>query len=224
MQMLCLDGEGVLFPEFWALLASRSGIEGLGVTTREQLNFPVLIAHHLALLSRHRLTLADARAFRVDVEPLLNAAGFLARQRATRQIVLVSDSFYELLDPLMPKLNHPTLLCHHLAWDTGSVISGWHSPDEPEVARPPVMKSLGLKILTAGGLYNDLPMLQATDHGWFVNTPPHIRGELPHLSAPEDLTDLERHIETVPMRTLDQMPAFIHLNFPHSDLEGKPNE
>ena len=114
MQIACLDLEGVLVPEIWIGLAARCGVEELRLTTRDNPDYHDLMRRRLALLDRHGIGLADIEAVVAAMAPLEGAVPFLDWLRARFQVVVVSDTFYQLAMPLIRQLGNPFSLCGSL--------------------------------------------------------------------------------------------------------------
>ena len=50
--------------------------------------------------------------------------------RTDYQLVILSDTFYELAAPLMKKLGWPTLMCHRLNLSADGIIEGYRLDNE----------------------------------------------------------------------------------------------
>ena len=96
MQLVCLDLEGVLVPEIWIEFAERTGIPELRRTTRDEPDYDKLMKYRLGLLSQHQLGLPDIQKVIADMGPLPGAKDFLDALRQDYQVVILSDTFYEL--------------------------------------------------------------------------------------------------------------------------------
>ena len=55
MYVVCLDLEGVLVPEIWINVASKTGIEELKLTTRDISDYDVLMKKRIGILDEHNL-------------------------------------------------------------------------------------------------------------------------------------------------------------------------
>ena len=51
MKMVCLDVEGVLFPEVWQAIAAETGIASLELTTRDEPDYNKLMAGRITALN-----------------------------------------------------------------------------------------------------------------------------------------------------------------------------
>ena len=101
MKLVCLDLEGVLVPEIWMGLADRTGIDALRRTTRDNPDYDVLMSDRIRLLDEHGLEISDLQQVVSEMKPLRGALSFLKRLEPQFQIVILSDTFYELAMPLM---------------------------------------------------------------------------------------------------------------------------
>ena len=162
----CLDLEGVLVPEIWINVAEATGIEALRVTTRDEPDYDKLMRNRLRILDAHGLRLADIQAVIRRMGPLDGARDFLAWLRGWRQIIILSDTFYEFAAPLMEQLDHPCLFCNSLVVDTDGRVSDYRLriPDGKRQAVV-ALKALNFEVIAAGDSYNDTTMLAAADAG-----------------------------------------------------------
>ncbi|MBI3925658.1 MAG: bifunctional phosphoserine phosphatase/homoserine phosphotransferase ThrH [Armatimonadetes bacterium] len=173
--LLCLDLESILVPEIWQAVAARCAIPELGLTTRDLPDYHELMARRLNLLRQHGLGLPQLLPIVEALEPLPGAADFLAWARARAPVVILSDTFYELSAPLMPKLLHPLLLCHSLEVLPDGALSGYRLRvlDSKRLAVAS-FQQLGYRVLAVGDSHNDLTMLAQADRGWLFRPPAEI--------------------------------------------------
>jgi phosphoserine/homoserine phosphotransferase len=117
MTVACLDFEGVLIPEIWKGLASLSGIDYLKLTTRDIPDYDELMRYRLKICDQHKLTLHDIHQVVKQMDPLEGAVEFLSWLRKRNEVVILSDTLREFIEPLLHKLQHPTVFCHSLKLD-----------------------------------------------------------------------------------------------------------
>ena len=117
MTVACLDFEGVLIPEIWKGLASLSGIDDLRLTTRDIGDYDELMRYRLKICDQHKLTLHDIHQVVEQMDPLEGALEFLSWSRKRNEVVILSDTFREFVEPLLHKLQYPTVFCHSLKLD-----------------------------------------------------------------------------------------------------------
>ena len=96
MEIVCLDLEGVLVPEIWINFAKKTGIKELEATTRDIPDYDVLMTQRLNILKQHGLGLNDIQAVIADMGPLPGAKEFVEWIRTHFQLIILSDTFYEL--------------------------------------------------------------------------------------------------------------------------------
>ena len=109
MRIICLDLEGVLVPEIWVSLAERTKIKDLFLTTRDIEDYSELMDHRLKVFKREGLKIEDIHKAVNDLEPFDGAKDFLDTLSKDFQVVILSDTFYEIASPLFNKLGNP---CH----------------------------------------------------------------------------------------------------------------
>ncbi|MFT4563647.1 MAG: phosphoserine/homoserine phosphotransferase [Gammaproteobacteria bacterium] len=192
MNIACLDFEGVLVPEIWIGLAQRTGIEALKVTTRDIPDYDELMTYRLDLMRKHDLRFADIQAAAEALEPLDGAEEFLAWLRTEFQVVILSDTYYELAGPLVRKLGYPTMLCHRLEIDAQDRVAGYRlrQPD-PKRASVKAFKSLNYRVLAAGDSYNDISMLQEAHFGMLFCPPDKVIADYPEFGVALNYLELK---------------------------------
>lgn len=164
----CIDLEGVLIPELWPMLADATGIENLAQTTREEPDYCALMERRLCLLRQHGLRLADVRRHIREARPEPGAAEFLQALERRCEILLVSDAFAQMVEPIVAKFSaRTTLLCHTFRMDSDGFIDACIYAQRQ--GKEDVVKQLqagGRKVLAVGDAFNDLQMLDIADRGY----------------------------------------------------------
>ncbi len=181
MDVLCLDLEGVLIPEIWIAVAERTGIESLRKTTRDVPVYDELMRLRLGILAERGIGLATIRAAIETLEPLPGANEFLDWARTRFQVAIVSDTFYEFAQPMMAKLGWPLLLCHRLEVAHDKIEGYRIRQPDPKRQSVKAFQSLRYRVLAVGDSYNDIPMLDQADHGYFYRCPASVAAEYPQF-------------------------------------------
>ncbi len=189
--MCCLDMEGVLVPEIWIEVSRKTKIKALEITTRDEPDYDKLMRYRLAILKNKNIKLRDIQRVIGVMSPLPGAKSFLNKLRAVRQVMVLSDTYYEFAMPLMKKLGYPTLWCNWLSTDKSGFISGYHlrQPSGKEKAVES-LKRIGFNVCAAGDSYNDIAMLKAADQGVLFNPPANIIREFPQFKIAKNYGDL----------------------------------
>ncbi len=182
MQIVCLDLEGVLVPEIWIGVAERAGIEELRLTTRDISDYDVLMKRRIEILHERGLRIGDVHDVIDSLEPLPGARSFLDRLRSSVQVAILSDTFYQFAEPLMRKLNWPSLYCNNLEIDAQGRVTGYRlrQPDQKRQAVR-AFKSLNFQVVAAGDSYNDISMLTEAHAGILFRPPEQLMAEHPHF-------------------------------------------
>jgi|TARA_B110000914_G_C15513994_1_gene472361 phosphoserine/homoserine phosphotransferase len=192
MEIICLDMEGTLTPEIWEQVAFNTKIEDFSKTTRDIPNYGDLMDYRLKLMQKHGLKLTDVQQAADQLELLPGALDFLNRVREHFQVVILSDTFHEIANPLMEKLGYPLLLCHNLSIGGDGSILDYHLRHEKAKQQAILgFQSMGYRCLAAGDSYNDLQMFEVADKGFFINAPIKISTEHPEIPAFNSYDDLE---------------------------------
>ena len=196
MNVLCLDLEGVLIPEIWQAVAAGAGIDALNKTTRDIPDYDQLMQFRLRVMERHSLSLSAIWQAIDGMEPLPGAREFLDWARQRHQVAVVSDTFHEFAAPLMAKLGWPMLLCHHLDVEDGRIAGYRLRQPDPKRCAVKAFKSLNMRVLAAGDSFNDLPMLEEADAGFFFRAPQKVRARFPQYPVAQSYEALRALIES----------------------------
>ena len=192
MRLVCLDLEGILTPEIWIGLAERTGIDAFRATTRDIPDYDELMRRRLSLMDRHGLGLADIRAVVDNLAPLPGAAEFVEWVRARYPLVVLSDTYYEFVDPFMEALGRPTQLCHSLVVEDTGMIADYvlRHPDHKR-ASAAAFRALNFEVAAVGDSYNDIGMLEEADFGILFRAPANVLAEFPQFPAAREYAELE---------------------------------
>jgi len=196
MDLVCLDLEGVLLPEFWIAVADATGIPELKRTTRDEPDYDVLMRYRLDILDQHGLTLPAIHEAIKDLEPLPGALEFTQWLTSTTRLIILSDTFVQFAEPLMAKLGHPTLFCHELEIDAGGRIRNYllRQPDQKRKAVE-AFQALNFRVIAAGDSWNDRSMLQTADTGILFRPPDSLREAEPDMPVTQTHPELRQAIE-----------------------------
>lgn len=180
--LACLDLEGVLLPEIWIAFAEKTGIEQLKLTTREVPDYDELMEGRLKILHDNNLKLLDIQNVIKTLSPLAGAIDFLAWLKSEFQVIILSDTFYQFVGPLMKRLDYPTLFCHELTVDRNGSITGYRlRQSDGKTKAVSALKKLNFKVIAAGDSYNDTGMLKEADAGILFCPPDNVIKEFPQF-------------------------------------------
>ena len=191
MYITCLDMEGVLVPEIWIAFAEASGIPELKRTTRDEPDYDKLMRYRLDILKEHHLGLKEIQATIAKIDPLPGARAFLDKLREETQVIILSDTFEQFAQPLMRKLNWPTLFCNTLEVAPDGAITGYRMRcPQSKLTTVRALQSAGSQTIAAGDSHNDLGMIQASKAGFLFRSTDAIKAEHPELPAFDRFDDL----------------------------------
>jgi len=193
--LIAMDLEGVFIPEIWIAVAEQTGVEGLLLTTRDIPDYDQLMRGRLQLLRQYGLKLADIQAVIETLDPLPGAVEFLGWLRDRAPLVILSDTFYQFVAPLMGKLGQPTIFCNGLEIDQEGMIAGYQlRQSDGKRKAVQAFHQIGFRVLAAGDSYNDTTMLLEADRGVLFCPPANVVAEFPQLPVATEYSELERHI------------------------------
>ena len=191
MNIVCLDLEGVLVPEFWIAFSEASGIPELKRTTRDEPDYDKLMKWRIALLKERGIGLKEIQRIIDTIDPLPGAREFLDELRAITQVIIISDTFTEFASPLMRKLGWPTIFCNSLVVsDDGFITDFKMRIDHSKLSTIRALHQIGFETIASGDSYNDLEMLTHANAGFLFRSTEKIKADHPELPAFEEYSDL----------------------------------
>lgn len=196
MYIVCPDLEGILVPEIWISVSERTGIKELRLTTRDIPDYDQLMRRRLEILKREGLRITDIQKVIQSMSPLDGAIEFLEWIRERFQLILVSDTFVEFADPLLEKLNRPTLFCNSLIIDLDGTIVNYRlrqRDGKRHVVK--ALKGLGYKVIAIGDSYNDTTMLSEANESILFRPPENIKKEFTNFSVIETYEELKAELK-----------------------------
>ena len=185
--LACLDLEGVLLPEIWIAFAEKTGIEKLRLTTRDIPDYDKLMQGRLKILNENNLKLMDIENVIKKLSPLEGAKDFLNWLKSEFQVIILSDTFYQFVGPLMESLGYPTLFCNELIVENDGEITGYRlRQKDGKTKAVSALKGLNFQVIAAGDSYNDIGMLQEADAGILFCPPDNVIKEFPQFPVSRD--------------------------------------
>ena len=191
MNIVCLDMEGVLVPEIWIAFAEETGIQELKRTTRDEPDYDKLMNYRLNILREHGLGLKEIQSVIAGIDPLPGAKEFLNELRETGQTIIISDTFSQFAQPLMKKLDRPTLFCNEWIVGEDGMIDGFKMRcEKSKLTTVKALQSCGFETIASGDSFNDLGMIQAGKAGFLFRSTDAIKAEYPEIPAFDEFDDL----------------------------------
>ena len=191
INIVCLDMEGVLVPEIWIAFSEASGIPELRRTTRDEPDYNKLMNFRLNILKEHGLGLKQIQDTIATIDPMEGAKEFLDELRATVQTIVISDTFEQFAQPLMKKLDWPTLFCNTLEVGEDGMITGFRMRcPQSKLTTVKALQSCGFDTIASGDSYNDMGMIQASKAGFLFRAPENVIKEFPQYPAFTEYSDL----------------------------------
>ena len=193
---LAIDLEGILLPEIWIAVAERTGIPKLRLTTRDIDDYDQLMQMRLGILAEHKLGLADIQDVITEMDVLPGAAEWLVWARSQLPVIIITDSYYELIAPFMPKLNHPTVFAHQLEVDDNRNVVNYHLRTTNGKRKTlDSLRQLGFRTMAVGDSYNDIGMLQAADQGVLFHPSEKVIADYPDFPVALAYAELRQAVE-----------------------------
>ena len=193
MKILCTDLEGTLAPEIWQEIGRNYNIPELSATTREIPDFEDLMNMRMEALQNNAIRYSDLKDFLKTIDPYQGAKEFLNSLKDKYQIVIVSDTFYELALPLIEKLGDYPILCHHLNIKDDYIESYSKRQNDPKRNVVKGFKSMNYECFCMGDSYNDIQMIDESD-GAFIFAPEEIKSSRPDILSFDSYNDLRNYL------------------------------
>ena len=193
MKILCTDLEGTLAPEIWQEIGRNYNIPELSATTREIPDFEDLMNMRMEALQNNAIRYSDLKDFLKTIDPYQGAKEFLNSLKDRYQIVIVSDTFYELALPLIEKLGDYPILCHHLNTKDDYIESYSKRQNDPKRNVVKGFKSMNYECFCMGDSYNDIQMIDESN-GAFIFAPEEIKSSRPDILSFESYNDLRNYL------------------------------
>jgi phosphoserine/homoserine phosphotransferase len=188
--IVTLDMEGVLTPEIWIAVAEKTGIKELRRTTRDEPDYDKLMLYRIGILNRDGIRLSDIQSVIGTLDPLPGALNFLNELRSQVQVIILSDTFEQFAQPLLQKLNWPTLFCHRLIVENDCIKDYQLRQKDQKRKAVAALKSLNYRVIAAGDSYNDTAMLAEANVGFLIHAPENVKRDFPDFDAVESHAEL----------------------------------
>ena len=193
MKILCTDLEGTLGPEIWQEIGVEFNIKELNLTTRDIPDFDELMQMRMKALSKNKVSVQKIKSFVKNIEPYDGAKKFLESLKHEYQIVIVSDTFYDLCIPLVSKLGNYPILCHKLIIDDDFITGYVKRQQDPKKKVIMGFQSMNYECFCIGDSYNDIQMIDQAD-GAFIFASAEVIKSRPDIMNFESYNDLKLHL------------------------------
>jgi phosphoserine/homoserine phosphotransferase len=185
----------VLAPEIWPILGSHFELPELSLTTRDTGDFTELMNRRVAATRARGLRLSDLQAIAHGVEPYLGAREFLGRLRGMGQVVIISDTFHELSEPLLQKLGGHSLFANQFELDAGGRLSGFKLRIRGQKERiVSGFKSAGFAVAAMGDSLNDRSLLMSCDYPVLYRPVEQLLRDFPNAPVAVNLDEALAHM------------------------------
>lgn len=194
--LIASDLEGVFLPEIWIAVSEKTGIEQLSLTTRDVADYDELMQMRIRILAEAKLTIQDIHQVIGSLDPLPGAAEMIRWIQERTRLIVLTDSYYEFVSPLLAKLNYPTIFAHSLQINAQQMITGYQlRTDHGKRRSVRAFGDLGFRTMAFGDSYNDTAMLAEADQGALYCPPQNVIDEFPQYPTALDYAQLRTLIE-----------------------------
>jgi len=196
-RIIALDMEGVITPEIWIAVASRTGLPELQLTTRDEPDYQKLMDHRISVLAQHDIGLKLIQEVISDLGLLEGARTFLDQLRVRYQVVVLSDTFEQFAGHFMELLGYPHLLCHRLHLDQDRITRFIPRTEDAKLKAVLGYQALGYHVTAIGDSHNDIGMLCQADASCLFRAPEGLPEKYPDLHRLDAYHELSDWIESV---------------------------
>ena len=193
MKILCSDLEGTLAPEIWLEIGKEFKVPELDLTTRDIADLDKLMSTRMLALENNKISFETLSEFLESIEPFDGAKDFLNSINSHYQIIIVSDTFYELCMPVVKKLGNFPIFCHHLKINNGFIVGYEKRQEEPKKNVVRGFQSMNFECFCIGDSYNDIQMIDQSS-GAFIFAPQEIRDSRTDIINFDNYNDLRSHL------------------------------
>ena len=193
MKILCSDLEGTLAPEIWQEIGKEFKVPELDLTTRDIADFDKLMFTRMLALEKNKISFETLSEFLESIEPFDGAKDFLNSINSQYQIIIVSDTFYELCMPVVKKLGNFPIFCHHLKINNGFIVGYEERQEEPKKNVVRGFQRMDFECFCIGDSYNDIQMIDQSS-GAFIFAPQEIRDSRTDIINFDNYNDLRSHL------------------------------
>ena len=188
--IFALDLEGVLAPELWPILGQHFELPELALTTREVGDFVGLMRRRVAATRGVGLRLEQMQKVTAGVEPYLGAREFLSRLRTMGQIVIISDTFHELSEPLIQKLGGHCLFANRFELEADGTLRGFELRIRGMKERiVSGFQSAGFAVAAMGDSLNDRSLLRSANYAVLYRPVDALRADFPDAPVAVNLDE-----------------------------------
>ena len=144
-------------------------------------------------LSKNKVSVQKIKSFVNNIEPYDGAKKFLESLKHEYQIVIVSDTFYDLCIPLVSKLGNYPILCHKLIIDNDFITGYVKRQQDPKKKVIMGFQAMNYECFCIGDSYNDIQMIDQAD-GAFIFASAEVIKSRPDIMSFESYNDLKLHL------------------------------
>ncbi|OUJ18714.1 Phosphoserine phosphatase SerB [Methanonatronarchaeum thermophilum] len=197
MNIICLDLESILIPEIWEEVAEETGIEELELTTRDIKDYNELMAHRYQVLRENKIDLQYIKKVIKTIEPLEGAPEFVKWARNNAQVAILTDSFYEFINPIMEEFNKPMVFARTLKWDEQGYLDGYTPPKNIDIKLTAIktFNKINLNTIAVGDSFNDLTMLREANKGYLYKPSKDVKQNVDDIEKKHNYQELKQAIK-----------------------------
>lgn len=189
-KIILVDLEGVLIPEMWPHISKKTCIQDLSITTREVPDYVSLTLKRIHILNEYNITIYKLKELVSDLEPLPGAVTFINKVKQSSSVVIVSDAFLQMVEPITTHFNDIEVKCNKYQVDhSGRIVMPCFRRTRgksEELESIPV----DTKVMFIGDAFNDLDLLRNSDFGVLFNPSPEVAESAKDILIVKDYNEI----------------------------------
>ncbi|WGI17072.1 bifunctional phosphoserine phosphatase/homoserine phosphotransferase ThrH [Methanonatronarchaeum sp. AMET-Sl] len=197
MNIICLDLESILIPEIWEEVAEETNIKELELTTRDIEDYDELMAHRYQVLKENDIDIEYIKEVIQNIHPLEGAPEFVKWARQKAQVAILTDSFYEFINPIMKEFNKPMVFARTLHWNEKGYLNGYTPPKNIDIKLTAIktFNKINLNTIAVGDSFNDLTMLRQANKGYLYKPSQDVKQNVKDIEKKQNYEELKQAIK-----------------------------
>jgi len=193
MWLVLSNVAGTFAPDPWPALHAMTGIDGLQTTTAQVPDYEDLMQMRIKILRDNGIKLQTVFDKLKGIDPLPGALDFISWLKPiVPRSFMITDSFEEYALPIFEKLKHPMVFCNFLeADDEGFMARHVVRVNGQKKLAVKEFQQLNFRIIAIGSSFNDIPMLQAAEHGIVFKPSDNLKEAHPEIQSAASYNELK---------------------------------
>ena len=201
MLLFCFDIEGVLFPELWPEISKITGIKDFlmvkGSSGDVNMTLRQLNQKRIEVMKNNHITSKDIKNYVSKIEPYDGAKDFIQKLRDLAEVILITDSAYQLSSIAVRKINSPSLISNAFIEDKDGNFIDFDQRIDTKANQVKAFQNLGYNTIACGDSEFDVSMIKASKAGYLFRSTEDIIKRHTDIKSYNEYNDLYEDIVKV---------------------------